>query len=647
MALRQADFVLGARSVPQEEKEQLLAQLAFWGHIYAHDAFWPVGHGYNMGNTDMVAGVYATLGKIGCLLQNHPMARQWAQEGIAGMDMSLASGHHLPSRSQDEWYGHLTLDMITQAAVPLKEAGFHDFFKDPRYRHGLEFYGKLLTPPDPRYGGGYIVPFGNGQCHWNRSASWGVAARMTARSDPEFSRRMQFYWKRAGSPVGMKIGDRWDFGWMSLGWLDPALPTADAAFLDSTYVKGWGAVMRSAVGTDRETYMALQLGKPGGLRGYNAEGGFHLYAKGKPLCLLFGIRSWDVVTHNWFPNCTQQRWFANRPSFDEANEHCNGTGKLLEWSSLREADLAAGEWIIDGLARLPHPQPLEGPERLELSKPRRFKEDDSYRLKPWSVAPIRWQRRVLFVKDQDPLGPNYFLFRDDVDSKVPSDWNIWCLAEAMEVDEGQQNAHFKGKYDVDLDVCSVLPAQDVVTGAYGPPGGTFGFYRERLFQLQHGPDGDYLVLVYPRLRDEPRPEVRPWGPSGVCVETGSWTHYLVLSANPVSVEEEGAAFEGRAGLLRRDGKQRVVALLSAGAGRASLDGLTLETERVASVRWTMGTAAVTGELDGAAGPVRLSVPGMLAPTGLLMDGEKADCSLGDGFIEFKAPAGRHEFELAF
>lgn len=116
--------------------------------------------GYNMGNTNMTLGVYTTLGKIGCLLKTHPMAEEWAKSAIKGINVSLESNHHLPDTTQDEWYGHLTLDMITQAGVFLKTAGFHNVFDDLRYKYGLDFYGQLLTPTDPHCNAGYIAPFG-------------------------------------------------------------------------------------------------------------------------------------------------------------------------------------------------------------------------------------------------------------------------------------------------------------------------------------------------------------------------------------------------------------------------------------------------------------------------------------------------------
>jgi hypothetical protein len=48
-------------------------------------------------------------------------------------------------------------------------------------RDGLEFYGQLLTVPDPRHkNAGSVVPFGNGQGGWNRTSLWAIAASETA-----------------------------------------------------------------------------------------------------------------------------------------------------------------------------------------------------------------------------------------------------------------------------------------------------------------------------------------------------------------------------------------------------------------------------------------------------------------------------------
>ena len=127
------------------------------------------------------------------------------------VDQALSRRWHLPDYSQDEWYGSLTLEMITMAALTLKRAGLHDFFEDQRYRDGLDFYGKLVVPPDPRHNGGYIVPFGNGQGSWTRSALWAVAASGVAEDDPAFASRLMWYWVRCGRLGNFRHGDRNDF----------------------------------------------------------------------------------------------------------------------------------------------------------------------------------------------------------------------------------------------------------------------------------------------------------------------------------------------------------------------------------------------------------------------------------------------------
>lgn len=175
---------------------------------------------------------------------------------------------------------------------------------------------------------------------------------------------------------------------------------------------------------------------------------------------------------------------------------------------------------------------------------------------------------MLFVKDQNPEKPNYFLFRDNIDTELPSDWNIWCLAESMELGNNTIEAHFKGKYDVNLDVYSLIPDKNIVTGAYGPTESVYGFYRQKLYQLQQNSGGNYMVLLYPRLRNEKQPEVKAWGISGTCIRTNTWTHYVVLSNQPVNVQEADATFQGKVGVLRRDGHTRSITLLSADGGKA-------------------------------------------------------------------------------
>src|SRR5208337_4129577 len=72
-----------------------------------------------------------------------------------------------------------------------------------------------------------------------------------------------------------------------------------------------------------------------------------------------------------------------------------------------------------------------------------------------SVPSQAWTRRVVFVKDTDPLGPNYFLLSDTFQATLPTQCNLWGLAESLKLDG--DHAHFAGKYGVDLEAYLLAP----------------------------------------------------------------------------------------------------------------------------------------------------------------------------------------------
>ncbi len=628
--LKEADLALGSPGVLPAQKAEIRALMAFWGELLASRDYAPPG--YNHGNTDMVASWATTVGAFGCLLNGHPRAKAWADIAVRDVDHALKSRWHLPDYSQDEWYGQLTLDMCTGAAIMLKQAGFHDYFKDPRFRDGLDFYGQLLAPADPRYGFGYIVPFGNGQGHWNRSAMWALAASATKRDDPAFAGRMMWYWERAGRPGTLKYGDRDDFGWSTLGWLDPTIPAKNPE-LASTWLKDWGIVFRGGCGTPRETYMALQMGKPAGLAGYNAEGGFHLYAQGMPLSLIFGIRSYDVSQHKGAGNSVLQRWMANRPSFDNRSERENGTGKVLEWAPSSSADYVCGEWTFSRLQAMVNPRPSEGDARLILSKPRW----EPAGLEPnvsgpiSTVKPIIWRRQVLFVKSPDPAGPNYVVIRDTAKTTVPWDWSVWALSSDEQVKDGV--ATFTGKFGVDLDVVPLTPAPEIVTGAYGPTKSFAGDYRQQLYQVQlPGKDGEFAAVLYPRKHGEPAPTISP-SPDGqgVRITLPEETHQVLLT-------ESGAA------VLRERGKQTTIALfgvMNAGVFNGCTARITGE-KLAGSLTATFADGAITGDAYGPQREVTLEAD--MAMATLTIDGKPAQpAEIVNGKVRFTIPAGDHVF----
>lgn len=627
-SLKEADLALGSPGVTPEQKKEIRALMAFWGELFASRDYAPPG--YNHGNTDMWASYAATLGAFGCLLNGHPKAKAWADVAIREIDHALASRWHLPDYTQDEWYGELTLDMCTWSAIMLKQAGYHDFFTDQRYRDGLDFYGKLLTPPDPRHGNaGSIVPFGNGQGQWNRSASWALAAAAAKKDDPEFAGRMMWYWERAGKPGTLKFGDRDDFGWASLGWIDPTI-TAKNPELSSLWLKDWGIIFRNGCGTPRETFMALQMGKPAGLGGYNAEGGFHLYAQGMPLSLIFGIRSYDVSQHKGAGNLTEQRWMANRPSFDFRSEQQGGTGKVVEWAPSSSADYACGEWTFSHLVAFCNPYPREGDDKLILSKPRW----EPAGLQPnmpnpsENVKPITWRRQVLFVKDPDPAGPNYFVIRDTAKTAVPWDWSVWCLSSDEQMKDGA--AAFTGKFGVDLDVIPLTPNAEIVTGAYGPTKSFAGDWRQQLFQAQLPAKDDFFAaILIPRKHDMPAPKVTAT-PYNVRVEWPTETQTIGMNDSCTTILREGK-------------EKTAITIIGSDASFAAQNlKVSVTGEKMSSTTVTRANGILTGETHG---PQRqLTLETDLPVATLTIDNQPTQpTELTKGKITFPIPEGDHIF----
>jgi len=622
-AIREADLVLGLPSVSPACKASIRALLSFWAELLTSADYQPLGR--NNGNTDMVACRDVMVGAIGCLLPAHPKAASWRAVAVARIDHVLDSREHLPALSQDEWYGHLTLDLCVWSATLLKRSGDRDFFNDSRLRDGLDFYGQLLVPPDPRYGFGYIAPFGMGQAQWNRSAQWGIAAAAIGRDDPEFAGRMAWYWARAGRPLTLKFLPTDGIGMTTLAMTDDSITPRNPQ-LTSLLLDGWGVIFRHDCGTGDETFLAMEAGKPGGLASFNAEGGLHFHALGAPISLIPGIRGYDVEKNGGQSNVTRQRWMANRPSFAESSEQDAGTGRIRGWIPSPGADYACAEWAFSRFEALPLPQPLEGPDRLVLSSPREI--GNSGRGGSFTAdSPVRWRRQMLFVKPSSDGGVPYVVIRDDVRASVPWDWNIWCLSLRQQVT--QHGAFFTGKFGVNLAVIPLLQGGEVVTGAYGPTQSFAGDYRQQLFQVRlPSTHRTYAALLYPWRQGEKPPEVIPDEESGgMHCRLADETHAISSRVDGMALVREAAQVKSIAifgGLDRVEAEGDTVALEGArdpsgfveivfeaqslyGETRGGTRGVRIESARVPQGRVAIGGTPAERQ-EQATGRVRFDVP---------------------------------------
>jgi hypothetical protein len=204
---------------------------------------------------------------------------------------------------------------------------------------------------------------------------------MTAQSDPDLAGMMMRTWQQQGSPMRLVVGEAGYQSAFALGLIDPTIPSASGAQLRSTNWEHFGAVLRNHADSPLETFMASPTGAPDGFRSYPNEGAFHLYAKGAPLSLRFGARSYNDTV-------TQSAWMNNRITFDRRDESQGGTGILREWCSLSAADLFTGEYSFTRLRGKPVPGPTD---------------------------PGRWNSRAAYCQNRESGGVISSFFGDEED----------------------------------------------------------------------------------------------------------------------------------------------------------------------------------------------------------------------------------------
>ncbi len=674
---RMVDLCLGSPHVTAEEKAALRARLAFFGHLFTDPDYWPAND-IGKGTFNMVAARDAFVGLAGALLPGHPQAAAWQAVGARSIEHFLANNIY-PSGAINEGmhYSGVTLDFYLPLLAMLRQSGGHDYFQDERLKQGLRWYAAWLPPSDKRFGRAYMPPFAYSHpANTSQSVRWAVAAAMTADSDPELSALMMRTWRQSGSVLGMVVGDASYHAAFAFGLVDPTLPAASGADLASGQWPGFGAVLRSHSDTPHETFFAIQTSAPGAFRIYPNEGAFHLYARGVPLSLRFGARSFNAIA-------TMQAWMSNRITFDKRDECTWDTGRIVRWASLDAADLFGGEYRFTRLAAKAAMTGSE-PGNLELSEPRvvdtklPYGEGNGFHGDHRNVPPQQWRRFVLFAKDADPLAPQYFLVRDNFQGTLPTDWNLWVLANDGPALEGDR-ASFTGRFGVDLDAFMLEKPDHIVTGAWGPD-----WERQRLLQLQRGVNGSHAVLLVPRGADEPAPTFAAladgdgarleWAVCRVAVPAAGsapgagarleWealgrVDWVFLTEDPVAYEADGVSFQGRAGILRQQPDRIQLTLLDgeiAGlAGFHVMHGRHVvgenevreATDGPLSLSASLGPdARIAGQSRGGPREVKLTVPHTLPEmTTLLVDGEATPFTLVGHTYEFLLPPGEHNFTL--
>jgi hypothetical protein len=543
------DLVLGSKAFSAGERQSILRRLAFVAEVSCTDDAWPAtGSGIHRGNPNFHPDVVSARVLGAVMLKGHPRQEEWIEAGVEEMRRFLRD-YHLFSGCSGEaaTYQLCVLAYALLLQVALRSRGYGGLVEDPIVKKSFEYLAAIQTPVDPRCGFRMLPTIGHVTAYgWSQSLqayfAWG--ARLTAESDPDFSRRMMAAWRRGGSFVFSLHDFSQDLIWSQpLCLLDGELPAEeDSHFLESRAHEGLGAVMRTKHDDGSEGYLLFKMGESTGHYD-NDEGSLIWYAFGQPLLTDFGCQ--------YNPNFHAHPWLHNRISIDHAADGPPRGGRLVKRCFAEGLDFSCGEVRISRLYS-------------ETEWPVRERDFDFRQVmgEMREVEEQAWRRHVIYVHAMETV-----ILLDQIDGNLPTDWNLQVLADSVRTIDG--SALFRGQFGVDLQVTMFQPNDSKLEVAAfshlgfdeprlpmnwwrgvawtAPPGVELGPMEERALTLRGhaGPGESYMVVLTAFRAGEEEPQI---------VQRGDWG-VEVCSRRGEIVAEIGQAFDHWEIEVSRDGKR--------------------------------------------------------------------------------------------
>lgn len=580
------DLIAGTGLLSAEDDKRAYNALVFGAHFLADPDFWNPEHGLASGNPNMTSMIDLTSGLMGLYLAGHPRADMWAGDAEKELKLELADwitpgGAWLESPG----YQGSSLDGMLLLATAIRNVHGRDYFADPNFKSTMDYHGTLLTPPDRRFPpkstphkfnpthyipeatNPSMLPTTGDLCVGSLTPFNGWMAAATAKTDPEFSKQQQFFWKLQN--YQFLAGNR--ANGLTIALNNAELPAAPPEVLARRF-PGFGNVMRTSWTDPKASYLLHRTG--GNSHHYHDDmGSFIYYAKGAPLCLDFG--------NQYSPIRRDEAWWHNRVSFntaDSAKKWGTGGGETVELVTLPGIlDYSYGK--IKGGGN---------------------QEDHRY---------------IFLVQSDDPLGANYVVMRDktaDGQADQQFFWNLFCLAKEPQINGNI--VHFPGQMDVDLDATVLAPANPQITTDHWkwerdiPLWKVFGeeFYGVRIAKT--GSKEDYFVVLYPRAEGQAPAEVTAIA-GGAAARVGHMegTDLVLLSpGKPVEAADGGMQLKGEMGFVRKNIDGTVLLAIVKGEGTAACDGWGLESEGGAGV--TIKGKEVSGESLGTSKDIVITLP---------------------------------------
>jgi len=556
-----APVINSSKDLTAEDRKTLRSICAFQAYVHNSVESFPWGVGCHLGNPNMSIMAVNARVKSSLLVKDHPMFKTWGAWTLEFMKdyirrFTRQSG--APYECPHYTLG-VTLTELAESNQALMDSGIGDAFDTELFKRCMRFTFNWLLPPDLRFNGHRtIMPIGNTSYQSVPPHLAELLVNYYKERDPEFAGKIQWF-------ANQTLADD-----KRLHIVEDKVPE-----LGSAHYEDYGVFFRHGFGTPYETYFHMMAGNCLGHYEASDHMCYTLYAKGQPINLHFG--------NGYFPMFGRE-WLRNSVSIDHRR---SGSYERKYAKTLAAAFTGPAEYARASLAfdRLQAPA-TEYPPPYGKGK-------DPWPTLPYEDIPLTtWYRQVLFVKDEDPKGPNYFILRDTFAGTPtkPTDLSLWFLAKGME--RRGDVFHYNGQLPVDMDVFVNTPVDfKPETGKFGhiqqPYGRLTGddltYYpggkraETQLFLRIKQPAGKgYFVVLYPRLKEgDPEAKFTRLAESAVKVETALSTDYAFLNSHPFTFKGEQVQFEGMAAAVRFYKSGKIAVANCEGKAQMRLAGRTI------------------------------------------------------------------------
>jgi len=457
---------------------------------------------------------------VGLNFPDLPLAKAWVRYAVEQIRFQLDNGVWDGAWNEVPRYHNWTMLLFSGFFQALQRRTGVDFYQDSNTKALLDWYLRFSSPlvrfPETTKrnpaGEPTLPAWGDSNYGPNFQVCAMFAPHYT-RTDPAFSKRLMWMWRRAGSPF--QYG--WNFDYTFPLQVDPTLPDAPQK-LGSAFCRRPGYVlMRSGFDTPDETAVILRGGQRGLFHPRSDLGSIDLFSQGIPLAL--GSQSGPYREPEFLWNRSQQS--NNDVVFGgKSRDRRECSGKVEAFYASPEVDY----YVAD----------LSRPASRDVKKEEAF----------------LWRRHLLLVKQ-----PDYLVMWDEISSPMSSEWFLHTTAERLVWEKDRVVCHTA--YNADLDVHVLSPADALVANEKEGPFGSwlydnpkkgktdpYPFMKLKYFTLSAKPDQHFVTVLHPRkanavqlkatLLSSNKQSVR------LRIETGDRADTVALATDGGSFERKGS-----------------------------------------------------------------------------------------------------------